>query len=328
MTNAHDPIGEGRRALERGDLALAERLLLEAIASTPEDPGALEALGACLIGAGRPGEAVAPLSRALDVGGARPVALAALVRALEQLVAEGRDEQRAALVRALEALRSLAPEAPAPWLDLGDALGGRGEEAERCYARALALAPGWVDAAERLGDALLARGAPEEAERVFGDLVERDPTCAIGWAGLGQVALQRGKLAAAEEHIGRALKLDGSSPRAHRALALACERAGRPDEAVPHEEAGGLIAPEEVPGAWSTAGLLLEGRGEAARARRCFARERLYKDILCHEAAARLRPRDREVSARLAELYRAYGDAARAEAWARRAGAADAKQSL
>jgi tetratricopeptide (TPR) repeat protein len=267
---------------------------------------------------------------AVSLEPSRPETLANLASALERLALETeREDVRRAWVRALEALRSLGPESPEVWLDLGLAHGGEGPEAEGCLRRALELEPGRPEAADRLGAALIGRGALGDAERVFRDLDERHPMMAVGWAGLGAVAFRRGDAAAAEEHLARALKLDPSCERAHRALALVLEATGRPDDAVPHEEAGGMLRPDQVPGAWATAGLVLEGRGELRRARRCFERKNLYEEILCFEAAARLRPDDPDVAGRLSELYESYGDDARAGEWRLRFGkAARTKHSI
>ncbi|MDP7079409.1 MAG: tetratricopeptide repeat protein [Candidatus Undinarchaeales archaeon] len=320
-TDIEELLRQGKDAFEEGRVGVAIERFKDVLSRDPDDPTALNNLGSCLVRAGRFEDAVRAFSEALEVDATRPETLLNLATALERLVFEkGRDDHRALWVRTLESLTLVAPDNPDIWIDLGVALGGTGEGAEKCFRRVLSLELGRPEAAERLGEALIAREAFDEAEVVYRELVERDPKSVLGWAGLGIVAFRQTKPSSAEEHLRRALKLDRDHEKANRGMALVLEATGRPDLAILHEEACGMLAPENVPDAWATAGMLLEGRGETARARRCFSRERLYRDIMLHEATARLRPDDAEVVQRLAELYAAYGDERRAAAWRERIG--------
>ena len=312
---------QGREAFEEGRVGVAIERFKDVLSRDPDDPTALNNLGSCLVRAGRFEDAVRAFSEVLEVDATQPETLLNLATALERLVIEeGRDDHRALWIRTLESLTLVAPDNPDIWIDLGVALGGTGERAEKCFRRVLSLEMGRPEGAERLGEALISREAFDEAEVVYRELVERDPKSVLGWAGLGIVSFRQGKPASAEEHLRRALKLDPDHEKANRGMSLVLEATGRPDLAIHHEEACGMLAQENVPDAWATAGVLLEGHGEIARARRCFARERLYRDIMLHEATARLRPDDAEVAQQLAELYAAYGDERRAAAWRERIG--------
>ncbi|MDP6626560.1 MAG: tetratricopeptide repeat protein [Methanopyri archaeon] len=321
MADIEELLRQGKDAFEEGRVGVAIERFKEVLSRDPDDPTALNNLGSCLVRAGHFEDAVRAFSEALEVDATQPETLLNLATALERLVIEeGRDDHRALWVRTLESLTLVAPDNPDIWIDLGVALGGTGEGAEKCFRRVLSLELGRPEAAERLGNSLIAREAFDEAEVVYRELVERDPKSVLGWSGLGMIALRQGKPASAEEHLRRALKLDPDHEKANRVMAVVLEGTGRPDLAILHEEACGMLAPEKVPDAWATTGVLLEGHGEIARAKRCFARERLFRDILLHEATARLRPEDAEVAQRLAELYAAYGDERRAADWRERTG--------
>ena len=81
------------------------------------------------------------------------------------------------------------------------------------------------------GVARVASGARTEAETDFAAALERGPY-APALANLGNLALERGELAAAIEHYEAAVAADEANATAHLNLAIAYKRCGRTAESV------------------------------------------------------------------------------------------------
>src|SRR5262249_12719742 len=103
---------------------------------------------------------------------------------------------------------------PNALLGLGRALKERGEivEAIALYRRALAAAPGSVEAANFLGAALLEMGALDEAETVSRALVEQHPDDAPGHSNLGLSLQAQADPAGALAAHRRAVALGAEAP--------------------------------------------------------------------------------------------------------------------
>ncbi len=124
---------------------------------------------------------------------------------------KGRGDDAAKLVaRAVAADRSNAQYAES----LGKILlaQGHGDEAEKAFRDAVRLAPERDGAQLGLADLLRARGANAEAEAVYRRLVARDPKLAAAGNGLGIVLEEQGRAEEAEAVYRRTLESAGEAP--------------------------------------------------------------------------------------------------------------------
>lgn len=254
---------KAERALARlaaGEAAEAERLAREAVAEASGSAKAAEALGRVLVAAGRPGEAVAPLKRAVDLGDlpARRGALA------EALMLSGKLDPAA---DALEAALAQAPQDPV-LVRLGVLLYprvGRQDEGLALAQTALALEPGHPPTLVRVALAWLKAGRRDEARTLLRTL---DPAGLedvqdLGLAGtcfyeleeapraiaaleraaarapgnpelqfnLGSVYLQGEQFAKAKDAFERALAADPADAKAMGQVAFCLSRMGRMESA-------------------------------------------------------------------------------------------------
>jgi predicted O-linked N-acetylglucosamine transferase (SPINDLY family) len=111
------------------------------------------------------------------------------------------------------------------------ALGGDAAAAEAHLRRAVELAPEQADAWIELGG-LLARRAPDEAERTLRAAVQRHPRHAGLWCNLGNLLVERGRRAEAAECWRKALAINPAQIEAELALALERRADGAVGEAV------------------------------------------------------------------------------------------------
>ena len=105
---------------------------------------------------------------------------------------------------------------------LGFLAAGRGaqEEAVRYFERVLELRPSYWVARVRLGNALLAAGDLEGAERAFRAVRSAAPGAPWGELGLGKTARRRGRLEAAAEHLHLSLAVDPQHRETRYVLAM------------------------------------------------------------------------------------------------------------
>jgi len=108
---------------------------------------------------------------------------------------------------------------------------GAGDEAAASYRRALAIAPGHVEALHGLGRLLVARGRAEEAEAHLREALARDPEHPRVLADLGDLLGARGNLVEAEAHLRLAARLEPGDAAIPRNLGNVCMRLGRPGDA-------------------------------------------------------------------------------------------------
>lgn len=129
------------------------------------------------------------------------------------------EQARRDLVKA----RSLNHDIPAPYHALGLLADqqGDGEEAERCYRRALQVDPGFAPARANLARRLFLRGQYENAREQFQRLREVAPQVVEGWAGEAEALYELGRDAEAEGLVQRARVVVGDAP----ALLLLAARA-------------------------------------------------------------------------------------------------------
>ncbi len=88
---------------------------------------------------------------------------------------------------------------------------------------------------ERLlaAEGALARDELDNAQRLYGQVVEADPRNAIAVVGLARVLAQRGDTDAARELLAHALEIDPAEAAAHRLLVELDVPAARPAAAMP-----------------------------------------------------------------------------------------------
>jgi arylsulfatase A-like enzyme/tetratricopeptide (TPR) repeat protein len=110
---------------------------------------------------------------------------------------------------------------------------GRADEAAAAFQRVLALRPDHGGALRGLGDLALARGDLAAAERFLARVVEEDPRDARALVKLGIVHVRGGRLDAALAAFREAVARDPADAEALLALGGALAKAGRPAEAVP-----------------------------------------------------------------------------------------------
>jgi tetratricopeptide (TPR) repeat protein len=211
-------------------LACALGVLLAGCAGTvplPKKAIALNLAGAQALAQGDLSSAEARLSVALEYS---PRFVEAWVNLGYVELRRGNFEQaRRDFLRA----RTLNRDIPAPHHALGLLADeqGDGEEAERCYRRALEVDPGFAPARANLARRLFARGQYENAREQFERLREVAPEAPEGWAGEAESLHELGRDAEAEQVVVAARARVGDAP----ALLLLAARArlaqGDPEEA-------------------------------------------------------------------------------------------------
>jgi Flp pilus assembly protein TadD len=230
----------------------------------PKKAVALNAAGAAALAQGDLSTAEARLSVAIEYS---PRFVEAWVNLGYVELRRGNFEQaRRDLVKA----RSLNHDIPAPHHALGLLAEeqGDGEEAERCYRRALQVDPGFAPARANLARRLFLRGQYENAREQFQRLREVAPQIAEGWAGEAESLHELGRDAEAERLVDHARAVAGDAP----ALMLLLARARLAQGAWIEAEA--ILA--RVTGdrdrgragtAWAWIAVARVGRGDRAGAR-------------------------------------------------------------
>lgn len=250
----------GRAALDRGDLAGAERLWRDALIRQ-EDSGLLYALGAFLFGQSRLADAEAVFQRLAQ----RAPELAdawyqlGLVRAARGRYRDAADAQRLAvghaprfgqaycalalalresgqtgegLSAAAEALR-LLPAYAGGWNLLGNLQqdAGKLNEALASYRQALQLEPRYPGAWFNLAALLDKAGRPAEARDAYARALQLRPGFAEARLARAELALEQKDLDAAEEDFDAATRLQGWQAEAYWGLVRVAKARGRMDEA-------------------------------------------------------------------------------------------------
>ncbi len=142
---------------------------------------------------------------------------------------------------------------------------GRLRDAAKCFAAAVAEAPGFTDASQNLGCSLFALGRFAEAADVYAEVVRARPVDAGSRYNLGMALLSAGKHLDAVAALRFAVELDGRQARHHRALGEALVAAGRKAEAAAALMAGARLAPPDAGTLACLAGVLTDlGNTEAA----------------------------------------------------------------
>lgn len=234
--------------LQSGDVQGAARLLSAILATTPNQPDALQIMGALHRQTGDLPRAVDFYRRSIQALPSQPHTLLALGNTL---VALGRDDeardcyQRAILlqpaladaqynlgllhsrasqwqdaIKALSQAARLQPENGRPHEALGIAFRETGDhEASVRHARLGAQSqPQSLTAQHNLGQALMGAGDFEGAAQAYEKALAINPSTVVSWIGLGHAYRGIGRTADSKAAYQRAVELDPSNPDAHRLL--------------------------------------------------------------------------------------------------------------
>jgi tetratricopeptide (TPR) repeat protein len=179
----------GASAFQRGDWNAALDCGRSAVTLAPEHAGARSLFGLALLQLGQVGPAIAELERAA-----------------------GRDKNNAGLLGNLAQAYAMA---------------GRHADAHHSYRRAQRLAPAHWPYAQGAAIALAEQGKPEAAEPLLRRLTEHHSQQAAPWYNLGNVQLQLGKPAEAEQSFQAALRRAPDDPDIRLSLGTALHRQSR-----------------------------------------------------------------------------------------------------
>ncbi len=233
-------LGEGFRALDGNNLAVAEARFAQVLRARPRDPEALGGLGAVRLRQERFAEA-SELLRPAAAANAKWRSAANSARYWQTLQdVRGQSGGSAdALARVEEAIR-LLPNEPAGHVALGDLQGGSDPAAaERSYRRALELDAANAGALQGLIGLYGRQGRADEASALFGQLSAEQQERAGGASALratvararAQQALASGDADSARIELEDALLAQPRDPWLRLELARLYQRAGRPDQA-------------------------------------------------------------------------------------------------
>jgi tetratricopeptide (TPR) repeat protein len=193
----------GDRHAQAGDLAQAESLYHQALASDPNDIVTLHRLGHLATRAGRIDEAIALFNRAIGINRHVPELYMGMAAACH---AAGRLEDAAS--HCAEAAR-VRPDYAEAHLEQGNVLMelNRPADAVLCYRRAATSRPGYTQALVNLGRALYGLGKPDEAIEAWQRAQAADPRHPLPAMNLGIAHVRQGRHAQAIEQLQRALAI-------------------------------------------------------------------------------------------------------------------------
>lgn len=208
---------QARVAELAGDLAAAEKVLVELDRSKPNDRFVVLPLARVWNALGRPADAAGVLDRGLAAvpeiqhDRADVVQYLSDVHALRGEIAAQAGELELARQHLVEACE-LAPRSALAQYQLGVVWGALGDKAKAkaCFARSVELAPNDVDALNNLGFLLLDEGALTEAEAHLRRAVTVAPSMAMAHFNLGRALLALGRTDDARRELKAACELDAS----------------------------------------------------------------------------------------------------------------------
>ena len=193
----------GDRHAQAGDVAQAESLYHQALASDPNDIVTLHRLGHLATRSGRIDEALALFNRAIGINRHVPELYMGMAAACH---AAGRLEDAAS--HCAEAAR-VRPDYAEAHLEQGNVLMelNRPADAVVCYRRSANARPGYTQALVNLGRALYGLGKPEEAIEAWQRAQAADPRHPLPAMNLGIALVRQGRHAQAIEQLQRALAI-------------------------------------------------------------------------------------------------------------------------
>ena len=143
--------------------------------------------------------------------------------------------------------------------------------AERALRKALELNPGYVEAHNDLGFALVQQGKIEEGVAHFNEAIRLNPDHAQAHENLGGVLASQGRLEKAIEQFGEAIRSNPHYAEAHFNLGLALARQGKLEEGVSHLAEAIRLNPDYADG-HNNLGWALEKQGKLEEAIAHYAR--------------------------------------------------------
>lgn len=259
---------------QSGDLATAERLYRELLATVPNHAPSWCNLGVVLVRLNRFDEAGRCYHTALMHSPGNPDAhfnLGNLHRRAGQL-REAEANYRACLI-------SNAAH-PAAGYNLAITLTALGQlaEAESLLRSQILLESRNPEVHARLGDVGLRAGKLPDAIACFRTATELAPTDPRWWYNLGLAQTSAGDPKLGQESLGKALKLRPEYPEAHNALGLAMEHLGQKDDAAFHYREAVRINPQFAD-AWCNLGTNLGEMGRSDEAIECLGRSLVAKPV-------------------------------------------------
>ncbi len=211
-----------------GRLDQAEQMYRLILDADPNEPNALDMLGAVLSQRGRHAEGLDLIDRALAL---RPNAADYHANRGLVLASLGRNDE--AVVAYRKSL-SLRPDAPVTLYNLGNAYQklDQTDEAIDCYTRALAAAPNAPNIHCNLGNLLMKKNRVEEAIASYNRALELRPDYAEAMSNLGNALIREKRTDEAIELYRKAVALRTQAPVIINNLAGALKEAGQLDEAL------------------------------------------------------------------------------------------------
>ncbi|HTS19888.1 MAG TPA: tetratricopeptide repeat protein [Verrucomicrobiae bacterium] len=224
------------------DYKSAVAIWQDTVNKRPNNARAQSNLGTVLFQAGRAGEAIGHLERALRI---KPDYADAHYNLGLALVRLGRTQE--AIAHFHSALR-IKPDYADAYDDLGLALEqtGRAEDAISQYEQAIRIKPDFVDAHNNLAVALARQGRVPEAIEHWEQALLIDPGDADAHCNLGLALMGQSRIPEAIDHYEQALRINPGYAEAHNDLGVALEQQGRVRDAIEQYEAALRIKPDFV----------------------------------------------------------------------------------
>ena len=228
MTNTQEQLKQGLRLHQAGDLAGAGEVYRAILDAEPGNVDALNLMGVVLQAGGELDTAIVLLEQAAKLAPDYPAPLVNLGNALQL---KGRLDDA---VETFEKALALDPNLAEAANNLASALNdlGRHPEAADACAKALKLKPDFGEAHNNLGNALAGLGKAREAEASYRRAVGINPGHATAYFNLGNVLADQGLPEDALDHFQKAVALDDGNAEKHFNLANTALKLDRFDEAV------------------------------------------------------------------------------------------------
>lgn len=212
---------------QKGDLADAERLYLELIAIDPKGFDAFQLLGALMLQAKRPADAIPPLLRAIALRPDSAIFWANLG------IAYSRNGNLDDAIHAYRESLKFEPNNEEVLKNLGTLYVKKTmyEEAYGPLLQALQLKPSSTEHQMKLGLVLHKLNRDDESLKLFEKVLETDPNHLQAMSGVGQILLANPKPSPRTVEIWRKLvELDPNNPAMHNNLATVLKNSEQPEE--------------------------------------------------------------------------------------------------
>lgn len=257
------PVAEAESAIEKKDYETAEKLLRQAVATSPKDFQAWFDLGYVLNATGRTPEAIEAYRNSVQVN---PRIFESNLN-LGLMLAKTGSPEAATYLRAATQLKPTAhPEEgwARAWLALGQVLTKSNPAgAVEAFKAAASFRP--RDPEPHLSAGLVLESTKQfaAAEQEYRTASDLDPKSADAIAGLVNVYMQTGRLADAEPVLRKYIALDPKNPNAHVQLGRVLGATGKTSGAIAELQEGLQLKPGDAVATRELADLLLEERKAA-----------------------------------------------------------------